>query len=219
METDMSQRSENKLSSSVDEDLSSLMDGELNAGDVGKACARWREDPDARGSWHLYQLIGDVLRSEDLASPLQRDQAFLSALQRRLEKEPVVLAPSPAVAHERSPRRTWTGAAAVAAGFAAVAGVLVVTQMSGSSPDPQTYASAPSVDRLSSPVQAVNLQAASGIEASAVNAQVIVPNGQLIRDVRLDEYLAAHKKFGGSSALGSPSGFLRNAAVTDDNSR
>ena len=33
----------------------------------------------------------------------------------------------------------------------------------------------------------------------------------LIRDPRLDAYLAAHQQFGGSSALGVPSGFLRNA--------
>jgi sigma-E factor negative regulatory protein RseA len=33
----------------------------------------------------------------------------------------------------------------------------------------------------------------------------------MIRDARLDGYLAAHKQFGGTSALGLPSGFLRNA--------
>ena len=35
--------------------------------------------------------------------------------------------------------------------------------------------------------------------------------GTMIRDARLDGYLAAHKQFGGTSALGVPSGFLRNA--------
>ena len=39
----------------------------------------------------------------------------------------------------------------------------------------------------------------------------VVANGKLIRDARLDQYLAAHKQFGGSSALGVPSGFLRSA--------
>jgi sigma-E factor negative regulatory protein RseA len=33
----------------------------------------------------------------------------------------------------------------------------------------------------------------------------------MIRDPRLDELLAAHKQFGGASALQQPAGFLRNA--------
>jgi len=43
--------------------------------------------------------------------------------------------------------------------------------------------------------------------------QVLVANGKLIRDVRLDRYLAAHKQFAGTSALGVPSGFLRSATA------
>jgi sigma-E factor negative regulatory protein RseA len=39
------------------------------------------------------------------------------------------------------------------------------------------------------------------------------PSGQMIRDARLQQYLAAHKQFGGSTALGVPSGFLRSATV------
>jgi sigma-E factor negative regulatory protein RseA len=38
-------------------------------------------------------------------------------------------------------------------------------------------------------------------------------NGKLLRDPRLDRYLSAHQQFAGSSALGVPSGFLRNAAA------
>jgi sigma-E factor negative regulatory protein RseA len=33
----------------------------------------------------------------------------------------------------------------------------------------------------------------------------------MLRDARLDELLAAHKQFGGTSALQMPAGFLRNA--------
>ena len=33
----------------------------------------------------------------------------------------------------------------------------------------------------------------------------------MLRDPQLDELLAAHKQFAGSSALQSPAGFLRNA--------
>jgi sigma-E factor negative regulatory protein RseA len=35
----------------------------------------------------------------------------------------------------------------------------------------------------------------------------------MLRDARLDLYMSAHKQFAGSTALGVPSGFLRNAAA------
>jgi sigma-E factor negative regulatory protein RseA len=47
----------------------------------------------------------------------------------------------------------------------------------------------------------------------AAEPQVLAVNGQLIRDAQLDRYLAAHKQFAGSSALGVPSAFLRSATV------
>ena len=43
--------------------------------------------------------------------------------------------------------------------------------------------------------------------------QAFAGNSQFVRDAQLDRYLAAHKQFAGSSALGVPSGFLRSATV------
>jgi sigma-E factor negative regulatory protein RseA len=37
----------------------------------------------------------------------------------------------------------------------------------------------------------------------------------MIRDPRLDALLAAHRQFGGTSALQMPSGFLRNATFEE----
>ena len=87
-----------KSDSRLLEDLSALTDGELEPAQVAEACARWRDDSELRGRWHAYQLIGDVLRSEDLAASGTRDAAFLAALRERLANEPVVLAPEPAAA-------------------------------------------------------------------------------------------------------------------------
>jgi sigma-E factor negative regulatory protein RseA len=160
-------------------------------------------------------VIGDVLRSDELASDGGHDAAFLAAFRQRLAQEPVVLAPATLGTSQVTVarRRSWVAPAAVAAGFVAVAGVLVVTQLSGglsllgSQPDA-------SLAKVQSPssvmVVAVDGAASSG---AADDLPAVVPNGRLIRDVRLDEYLAAHKKFGGSSAPGGPSGFLRNAAA------
>ena len=149
----MSEWSESKLSAMAD--LSMLMDGELGPADAARACTQWSREVDSRANWHTYHLIGDVLRSEDLATNPQHDATFLAALRQRLAQEPVVLEPSatlPALAPAHvAKRRSWT--------------------------------------------------------------TPIAMSGRLIRDARLDEYLAAHKKFGGSSAPGGPSGFLRNAAA------
>jgi sigma-E factor negative regulatory protein RseA len=192
------------------EDLSALMDGELDASAAAVACGRWRDDSRSRADWHAYQLIGDVLRSEDLASTARRDRDFLAALRVKLAEEPVVLAPAAtrkAAVTGGFLRRSWAAPAAVAAGFVAVAGVLVVTQMGG-----LTSGDAQSGARVAQ-VAPVPVTPAADPRTLPSSTDAVALNGQLIRDVRLDEYLAAHKKFGGSSAPGGPSGFLRNAAV------
>jgi sigma-E factor negative regulatory protein RseA len=208
----MSQWSESKLPEG--DELSSLMDGELDASAVGRACSQWRGDAQARANWHAYHLIGDVLRSDDLVSDATHDAAFLAAFRERLAKEPVVLAPAavaPSSQGRAKRRRTWAASAAVAAGFMTVAGVLVVTQMSSGLPGAQADAGLAVAPDVGSGMVAVSAGSAPGL----VNEQppTVVLNGQLIRDVRLDEYLAAHKKFGGSSVPGGPSGPLRNAAA------
>jgi sigma-E factor negative regulatory protein RseA len=54
-------------------------------------------------------------------------------------------------------------------------------------------------------VAAAPASASASVVAANDNVQV------MIRDPRLDELLAAHKQFGGASALQQPAGFLRNA--------
>jgi sigma-E factor negative regulatory protein RseA len=172
--------------------LSALMDGDAQA--LSAACAAWRNDADARAQWHAYHLIGDVLRSEELAQSAAADARFLSAMRVRLAAEPVVLAP--AAQHAAAPRRRWLAPAAAAAGFVVVAGVLVVTRgvLPGDGAAPQ-IAAAPA------PV----------VRAAAV--EPVLADSALIRDARLDRYLSAHKQYGGSSALGLPGGVLQRAST------
>ena len=96
----MSQWSESKRS--TDDELSALMDGELDASAVGRACGQWRDDEETRANWHAYHLIGDVLRSDDLVSDPAHDAAFLAAFRQRLAQEPVVLAPASLAAAPQS---------------------------------------------------------------------------------------------------------------------
>lgn len=209
------------------ENLSALSDGEVDANAVAQACAAWRDDTTARSTWHAYQLIGDVLRSDDLATDPRRDAAFMAALRARLATEPVVLAPQPTAAlmqpavrpaanASRSARWSWMAPSAVAAGFVMVAGALFVTR----GPAPNAPAGAAPETTLARSFGGTGTQGVSVPMLAATEATALPQTsatGKLIRDPRLDRYLSAHKQFAGSSALGVPSGFLRNAAVEAPN--
>ena len=191
------------------ERLSALADGEVDAGTAGAACAAWKSDAELRRTWHAWHLIGDVLRSEDLASSPGRDQRFLLALRERLAAEPVVLAPEPlpqAPAVRRNGGR-WMLPSAVAAGFTLVVGTFVVLGPTGAPAPPTTLARVAPAAAVESPI----VQAS--VREPAAPEQVVALNGRMIRDPRLERYLAAHKQFAGTSALGVPSTFLRSATV------
>ena len=201
---------EQTLDPAAVEALSALMDGEAPGADaVAHACRAWRDDARLRESWHCYHLIGDVLRSDDLAAGATRDAAFLQRLRGRLEAEPVVLAPAalPVAAPRRARRWRWAGPAAVAAGFVAVAGVLVVTRA------PQGEAApAPALAEVNKlPAPTAGVPVAAPVPVAAVEADETVVNGKLLRDARIDRYLEAHQQFGGASVLGAS--MLRRAAV------
>lgn len=189
--------------------LSALADGEASADEQERACRAWNADPQARGRWHAYQLIGDVLRSEELAFPAARDRVVQQGLRRRLASEPVVLAPQVTPRDDRarhveqagvaafvgtSTRRVRRGAplaASVAAGFVAVAGAYVALRPNSTTPESRLAAAPVSV-----PVQA---------QAS----------GTLVRSAELDRYLAAHRQFNPGVAVAVPGG-LRSVATTPD---
>lgn len=185
------------------ERLSVLMDAEARPDELQRACAAWRDDAAQRERWHTWHLIGDVLRSDELAADPRRDAALLARLRTRLEAEPALLAaaePAPRVARWPALRVP----AAVAAGFLVVGAAVLVLRP----PAPP----APVLASAAAPQPAAAASVAAAQEALA-EAPVTFASGQMIRDARLEQYLAAHKQYGGSAALGVPSGFLRSATV------
>ncbi len=168
--------------------LSALMDGQGDDGQAEGACGLWRSNAQARECWHTYHLIGDVMRSGELAGTPARDAAFLSALRGRLAAEPVPMSPRPLPRAAASRwRGWWVAPGAVAAGFVAVAGVLVVVRMAGTT-----------------------AQVAVPVAATDVQPEVVVVNGQLIRDARLDRYLAAHRQVSNGVAVYVPGAMVRS---------
>jgi len=185
--------------------LSALIDGQGTA--LDESCRLWREDPQARQTWHMYHLIGDVMRSDELARPVAADQVLLHRVRLALDKEAVVSAPaallsaavpSPTPQHpsllRRPPRWAWPAVAVLA--LAWVAGTLVLAPSSS----PSDSASTPSLAlNAGPPIQSV---------VQTVGVGALVRPAGMLRDLHLDELLRAHQSARGGVAVAPPGGGL-----------
>ncbi len=189
------------------ERLSALADGQLQGDELSAAFAYAAEDEDGAKTWQLYHLVGDVLRSADLAQPA--NPAFMARLREQLAQEAlperphapvsvtVVAAGLPEAANASVFR--WK----MVAGFASLAAVAAIgwtslASLQGAGAGAQLAAAVP---ERSSPAPVAPVVAVADADGQQV----------MLRDPRLDELLAAHKQFGSTSALQMPAGFLRNA--------
>ncbi|WP_374674976.1 sigma-E factor negative regulatory protein [Ideonella sp.] len=198
--------------------LSALCDGEATPGEARQCFEDWRQDDAARARWHGYQWIGDVMRSEDLASDPSHDEAFLQRLRARMADEPVVLAPvatpaqSPKLATAGRPlpiavrRARWGAPAAMAAGVMVVSGALLVLRSEGPAvPAGSTVVAGGGADV---PVVAVSAQA-----PAAASAVPLLPEAApMLRNAEIDRYLSAHRQYVASPSLALPGG-VRQVAV------
>lgn len=192
------------------ERLSALADGQLQGDELAAAFAYASADEEGGKTWQLYHLVGDVLRSADLAQPA--NPAFMARLREQLAQEvlperslqvpasmDVVAAGRPEAANASVFR--WK----MVAGFASLAAVAAIG-----------WTSLASLQGAGPAGAGAQLAAVPERGTLALGAPVVVvadAEGQqmMLRDPRLDELLAAHKQFGSTSALQMPAGFLRNA--------
>lgn len=182
------------------ERISALVDGDLQGDACAQTVSALLTDAEAVRTWHAYQVVGDVLRSPELA-PTRSDQAFWEKLERRLEREPVrpgspvvMAAPvaEPAtVAAANAPVFRWK----LLAGVSCAVMVAVVGSSMWNPVSPQGGGE----------VAVVQPTAPAVVVATETSA------GPMLRDPHLDELMAAHRQLGGHSALQVPAGFLRNA--------
>ena len=193
--------------------LSALMDGDASATD--EACRAWRGDAAARADWHTYHLIGDLMRSDEHRADEAHDARSFVGVRARLAAEPVVLAPT-AVAvlpAEGTPltrarrARRWMAPTAVAAGFVAVAGAMMVTRVS-------------TPDGAATGLTASATAPAGALRPAAVAAPAVAPgqagvvSAPMIRNAELDRYLDAHRQYANGAMQVAPGGAVRNAAAT-----
>lgn len=197
------------------EQMSALADGQLHGSEFADAVEAATHDADARESWHLYHLVGDVLRSTELAA-CGHDRSFVSRLSERLQAEalprPVVSPQAALPAGRRTADAAGDEPAWRADRPAANASLLRWKLVAG-------MASLAALGTLSWGLLGGAGQSPQGgslaqLTAAPAATLVALPGAQtarMIRDPRLDELLAAHRQLGGATALQNSSGFLRNA--------
>jgi len=174
------------------EDLSSLIDGELDAHRAAAVLDALCRDPELQRRWSDLQMVGDALRSSDVAAC--HLEGFCARVHMALVEEPTVLAPP-------SARPAWRRYAlpglAVAASVAAIAFVAVPLLKAPASDvlaARQAPSGAPVVATLDPPAQ-VSQKAASAI----ANARA------------LDPYFAAHRELTGGTPLPRATAYMRTS--------
>ena len=196
--------------------VSALVDGQCRAEEWLRAVDHLENVPDARAAWDTYHLMGEAMRSA--ATPLRaHDPAFLQRLRHELASNTSKMiaqddlltrakAPSrhqPLGANDAHWRRVVGLASIVFVGVMAWQGYAWVA--GGSAAD-----AAPQIAQISA-LPAPGAQRVASVAASGeALAQPV-----MIRDPQLDALLAAHRQFGGATALQTPSGFLRNATFNE----
>ncbi|MFM6991552.1 MAG: RseA family anti-sigma factor [Rhodoferax sp.] len=198
----------NEQEQSAMQTVSDLMDGRLRGQPFARAVEWTAADAGARAAWRSYHLVGEVLRSGSSAAVVN-DSAFAGKVAARLVSEQIAIknvasdvdlerakAQIPGLTaggdtSANAPSFRWKLVAGLAS-FAAVAAISWNLTAPLRVPDGAQMAAAP-------------LAPAQVAKAEPVEPQV------MIRDPHLDALMAAHKQFGGTSALQMPAGFLRNA--------
>ena len=186
-----------------------LADGQLRGHDFAKVVESVHSDANSRAAWQSYHIVGDVLRSPELAEYAE-DVNFSARFVSRLAADtdaqlayksasstsaasdlPALSARSQASANESV--FAWK----LTAGFASLAVVIAIGwNMIGG---------------LGGSVGGAQLAQAVPSAQMASTTQFGPESAVMIRDPNLDALLAAHKQFGGTTASQMPTGFLRNA--------
>jgi len=202
--------------------VSVLVDGEA---DITDWDAVWdgadESQTEVQAAWHCYHLIGDVLRADDGRAPwigsgatidvagsiefarrvtsLAQQQGMLAQVPMPAPTQPLASAPPEHAANDSVFR--WKMVAGLAS-FTVVLGMAWGVAGDLAPGEGGVLAVAPAR------VPEVSVQV-----AGEVPLLVATPQGQVMRDARLQELVQAHRQLGGVSALQAPAGFLRTSTL------
>ena len=164
------------------ENLSALMDGELDDQPARHELARLKDDPELRETWYAFHLIGDAMRGERVLSA-----EFDALVVKRLASEPTVLSP---MRRRTSPRRVMTYALSAAASVSAIGFVAWVAL----GPTTSTVIAQP------------------GQPAPGAITQPVAAIGPVPSDGSMNEYILAHQGFSPSGALMGLAPYIRSVS-------
>jgi sigma-E factor negative regulatory protein RseA len=188
----MSEQFDGPLSERVNAELiSCLIDGELDRGEAEALLRGVCDDADLRARWEQMHLVGDALRSSEVAAC--HAGSFCRRVAAALASEPTVLAPRKAP--ERSQARRWiVPGVAVAASVAALGWVAL-----------PMLAPPPSVTLATAPAASPAPAAAEQPQPQPVTSRRSVP----AMNASLDVYLSAHRELTGGTAMPRAAHYLR----------
>lgn len=177
--------------------ISAFMDGETASTEAKQTLQRLRSDENCQQTWNCFHLVGDVMRGE----PVLRDD-FIERLRKRIDEEPVVLAPR---ARWSGPTRMALSAAAAVAGVA----IVLVIGLSGNPLRPQFDVA----KRKSDPAQI------AGQAPSITTAELRPQPPAAANPVQVNEYLMAHQEFSPRTALQGVVPYVRSVSEAHDGNR
>jgi sigma-E factor negative regulatory protein RseA len=186
------------------EAVSSLLDGELDAEHCRSLLAAVCTDRALRSQWIAFHVVGDALRSSEVAAGHSAD--FGDRVAAAVALEPTVLAPAAARVRATRLRRYALPGLAVAAS-AAVLGFIVVPMMQAPSPAVQ-QAALPAAAVVAGGIAQSNPAVAT---AAAGRAASTVANARAFQ-----AYLLAHREMTSGAALPRATPYLRPAADSAD---
>ena len=219
--------------------VSALVDGQLRGDEFSLALAHLEASSEARQSWHAYHVVGDAMRTGQ-TTVSAKDADFVLRLRARLQQESLLLAlhragdlmtdnARPSGAQTRNAPQVTSAndnAWRLVVGLAsvAVAGVMAWQGFQGYGSQGAQLATAPvatpaTASQLapsSAPLTAMGDLSTTLLSTTADKSELAMGTAPvMIRDPQLDALLAAHRQFGGTSALQMPTGFLRNATFEE----
>lgn len=199
------------------QNISSLMDGELEPDEALREIARIKgdttdsEENANRDVWDAYHLIGDVMRDGAAGAPVV-SSGFSARFSARLAQEPTVLAPrAPSVssaAPAKSRFQTYALSAAASVAAVAVVGWMALSNTKPAGTPGGELAKAPMVQpQVAAPtpqVAALAPQVAAAIVAAAKPAAA---------PEHMHEYLLAHQGISPSTAFQGVAPYVRTVSA------